>query len=135
MHHKIVAKSEANRANTRLDAQDYFDRLRRLRMYAKRHTIPGSMSVAGDIFTSNRRFRPFLRTSIHRTRSGVDDAFFAVAGSDAGVAIGVSSVMRNEDCGWREESSPRLAARHQDRDGCQSDAFCPSLPAPGGPHR
>ena len=30
-----AAKSEANRANTRLDAQDYFDCLRCLRMYAE----------------------------------------------------------------------------------------------------
>ncbi|EFL4511088.1 lipoprotein YqhH, partial [Escherichia fergusonii] len=29
-----AAKSEANRANTRLDAQDYFDCLRCLRMYS-----------------------------------------------------------------------------------------------------
>ncbi|RZM87613.1 MULTISPECIES: lipoprotein YqhH [unclassified Escherichia] len=30
-----AAKSEANRANTRLDAQDYFDCLRCLRMYSE----------------------------------------------------------------------------------------------------
>ncbi|MGQ7179776.1 hypothetical protein ACUOA5_32825, partial [Escherichia coli] len=29
------AQAEANRANTRLDAQDYFDCLRCLRMYAE----------------------------------------------------------------------------------------------------
>ena len=47
-----AAKSEANRANTRLDAQDYFDCLRCLRMF----------------LTSNRRFRAFLRTSILQAR-------------------------------------------------------------------
>nr|WP_197364730.1 lipoprotein YqhH [Escherichia coli] len=35
-----AAKSEANRANTRLDAQDYFDCLRCLRMYEKKKKNP-----------------------------------------------------------------------------------------------
>ncbi len=45
-----AAKSEANRANTRLDAQDYFDCLAACVCTQNDKKIPGSMSVAGDFF-------------------------------------------------------------------------------------
>ena len=45
-----AAKSEANRANTRLDAQDYFDACAACVCTQNDKKIPGSMSVAGDFF-------------------------------------------------------------------------------------
>ena len=71
-----AAKSEANRANTRLDAQDYFACV----STQNDKKITGSVSVAGDIFKSptdalGRFFAPAFTG-----RDCVDDAFFAVAG-------------------------------------------------------
>lgn len=62
-----AAKSEANRANTRLDAQDYFDCLL---AYVRRmiKKSPAAFCYRGYFLTSNRRFRAFLRTSILQAR-------------------------------------------------------------------
>ena len=45
-----AAKSEANRANTRLDAQDYLIACAACVCTQNDKKIPGSMSVAGDFF-------------------------------------------------------------------------------------
>ncbi|STJ15917.1 putative lipoprotein [Escherichia coli] len=45
-----AAKSEANRANTRLDAQDYFDCLRCLLCTQNDKKIPGSILLPGIFF-------------------------------------------------------------------------------------
>ena len=98
--------------------------------------IPGSRSAyRGYFLTSNRRFRAFLRTSILQARLRRRRFFCRSRRLTLGRHRRMFSQRRIGYCGSDGElhaSLQWLAQALSNRDGCQSDAFCPSLPAPGG---
>lgn len=74
-----AAKSEANRANTRLDAWTISTACAACVCTQNDKKSPAAFCYRGYFLTSNRRFRAFLRTSILQARLR-RRRFFAVAG-------------------------------------------------------